>query len=520
MDFDSVGWLYRCAGSIIAAVLLALVPIAVQASVNIPLDSPFYDDLDTLIAKGLIQSDLSSTRPITRQQAGSLLAEARYRSEKKKIPGSAKELLDRLSAEYADEISEADGSGARANSVFKPVDEFSVAYRYLDGPFSIFNNEGIDYFNGNNAAGRLQSRARLWEVFTFYIEPLLLYHENYRGIEGDHDSTVRVHKGYMKFTIDNFEIEAGRDSLWWGPGYHGALLISNNTRPFDMIKVSNPQAAILPWIFRYVGPFKYTLFLSELDSKPESGHPPDSNLFGARIDFKPHPLFEFGLSYLAHFGGDRPGIEGLDASDYFYIVFSNECREFDKRDSNKQASIDAALTIPNVSDLIPLTDSLKLYAEWGGEDQALFPTRRAYLAGILFHNIFTAHGFSLRAEYAHISPQSVPEAWYRHPVWAMMHYGNVIGHHAGTDSDDLYFELSYQAGEDWRFRAAFDRERSGLSKPYSREKQQYFLEVDCRCTERLHGALTCGHEKITHLDYTEGSEQKNQFIGAELRVMF
>jgi hypothetical protein len=504
---------------IVLAAFLACTATA-HASVNIPLDSPFYEDIGLLSAQGLVQSDLSSTKPITREEAGRLLAEAGYRSGATEIPSATTMLLHRLSEDYDEEISLATAQASIPSTVLKPLDELSIAYTNLDGLFSIFNNEGIDYFNGNNATVRFQSKARLWRVFSFSIEPLFLYNENIQGIEGNDESTFRLHKGYIKFTVDNFEIEWGKDTLWWGPGYHGALLMSNNARPFEMYKISNPRATLLPWIFRYLGPFRYNLFISELDKEAASGHPPNSKLFGARIDFKPHPLFEFGMSYLSHFGGDRPGIEGLDLSDYYRVIVSNECRSLDKRDSNKQAAIDAALTIPNVSDLVPAMDSLKVYAEWGGEDQGIAPDKRAYLFGMVLDNLLTVHGLNLRAEYANLSPERGPGAWYSHPVWPMTHYGRVFGHHAGTDSDDLFVELSHNIRDRFSYKLNFDQERSGLSNPYTQEQLQYFLEAGCKITKWLKVTITYGREEITNVGNVEGVEEENNFFGTALTFSF
>lgn len=505
---------------LIVLFFIVLYSVVSYASVNIPLDSPFYRHIDTLIACGLIKSELSSTKPFTRAEAGRLLAEAIYYSEMGDIPAACSELLDRMAQDYEEEISEATIRGGAPSNFVKPLDEFSITYNFLDGPFSIFNNEGIDYFDGNNALVQFQSRARLWRVFSFYIQPVAIYNENLGGIEGNDNTEYRLHKGYVKFTVDNFEIEWGKDSLWWGPGYHGALLMSNNAPPFDLIKVSNPRATLLPWIFRYLGPFKYNLFSAELDKEAASGHPPDSKLFGARIDFKPHPLFEFGVSYLTHFGGDRPGIAGLDVSDYYDIIVSNECRSFDKRDSNKQAAIDAALTIPGVSDLVPIMDSLEVYAEWGGEDQGTTPDKRAYLLGILFNNVFTVHGLKLGAEYARLSPQSAPGAWYVHSVWPMTHYGRLFGHHAGTDSDDLYIELSHTIKDRFFYRVGFDKERSGISKPITQKKYQYFLEAGYDIRRWADLKVRYGYEEIDNLDNVKGVEQENHLVGTALTFRF
>ncbi|MBW2312025.1 MAG: hypothetical protein JRF35_13305 [Deltaproteobacteria bacterium] len=513
-------FLYKLVSTIVVLVPFLLCPITTHASVNIPLDSAFYDDIDLLGAQGLIQSDLSSTRPIARTEAGRLLAEAEYFSEIEEIPSVTTRLLTRMAEDFDEEISVATAQASAPGTALKPLDELSIAYTNLDGPFSIFNNEGIDYFNGNNATLRFQTEARLWRVFSFYIEPLFLYNENVRGVEGDDDSTFRLHKGYIKFTVDNFEIQWGKDTLWWGPGYHGALLISNNARPFELYKVSNPRATLLPWIFTFLGPFRYNLFIAELDKEPASGHPPNSKLFGARVDFKPHPVFEFGMSYLTHFGGDRPGVAGLDLSDYYHIIVSNECRSFDKRDSNKQAAIDAALTIPGISDFVPIMDSLKVYAEWGGEDQSITPDKRAYLLGMVFENVVTVHGLNLRVEYAHLSPGSVPGAWYSHAVWPMTHYGRIFGHHAGTDSDDLFLELSHKFRDRFFYSISFDRERSGLHRAYIQEKQQYFIEAGLKIKKWLNLMLRYGQEQISNAGNVKGAEEENRLIAAELAFTF
>ena len=490
------------------------------ASTNIPLDSPFYRNIDSLIACGLIKSDLSSTKPFTRAEAGRLLAEAIYNSEMEGIPVACSGLLDRMAEEYEEEISEATIRGGAPGTFLKPLDEFSITYNFLDGPFSKFNNEGIDYFDGSNAMIQFQSRARLWRVFSFYIQPVAIYNQNLKGIEENNETEFRLHKGYVKFTVDNFEIEWGKDSLWWGPGYHGALLMSNNARPFDMIKISNPRATLLPSIFRYLGPFRYSLFFSELDKEATSKHPPNSKLLGLRFDFKPHPLLELGISYLTHCNGNRPGIGGLNNSDYLYMIFSNECRDFDKRDSNKEFAVDGALTIPNISEIVPVVDSIKLYAEWGAEDSGVPPDRRAYLLGIVFNDIFTAQGLKLTIEYANLSPKSSAGSWYTHSVWPMKHHGREFGHHAGTDSDDLFIELSHAIKDKFLYKVGFDKERSGISKAYPEEKYQYFIEAGYDFKKWANIRVRYGYEQIDNLDNVKDSKQENHFIGTELRFRF
>ena len=91
--------------------------------------------------------------------------------------------------------------------------------------------------------------------------------------------------------------------------------MTNNARPFDLIKLSNPQPFLLP----FFGPFKVNLFVSSLDyGQPYIEKP---TLYGLRLNFKPHPILEFGLSQIAIFDGE--GRKSLSVGDYFEILYSN-----------------------------------------------------------------------------------------------------------------------------------------------------------------------------------------------------
>ncbi len=349
---------------IIAIFDLCGFPALASASINVPLNSSLYGDIETLSARGLIKSDLSSTKPFTRSEAGRLLVEAIEQAEKEDISTFPAGLLERMSKDYKDEISEARTPGSAPDTFIKPVEEFSISYNFLDGPFSICNNKGIDYFDGSNTMVQFQSSGRLWNVFSFYIQPMFIYNQRYNDIDGNDDTEIRLYKGYVKFAVDDFEIVAGRDSMWWGPGYHGSLLMSNNAKPFDMVKISNPRATLLPWIFSYLGPFRYNLLLSRLDDnehkitdKSTGDDLSKPYLYGLRLDFKPHPLVEVGLSHLVLFGGEG---RNINFTDFFKIAYSNKNRDGTKLESNQEVAVDLALTIPNVGRLIPLADSIKL----------------------------------------------------------------------------------------------------------------------------------------------------------------
>jgi hypothetical protein len=280
-----------------------------------------------------------------------------------------------------------------------------------------------------------------------------------------------------------------------------------------MVKLSNPHPYSLPWVFRYLGPFQFNLIFSELDEDRPISEP---YLYGLRFDFKPHPLFEMGLSHIAIFGGE--GIS-LSAGDVLEIIYSNENLTGDL-DSNQQVAVDFALRIPNVHKALPLAHSMKLYAEVGAEDTGFPPDRRAFLVGGRFYDFLMVKKLQATIEYADTSPGSVPDAWYRHSKYPATFEGRIFGHHVGTDAEDIFFELSYDINKKTWARAIFDYEKRGVSEPNPEEIFEGRIEIEHNFTDWARIDATYGYERILDLDHVEGLEQINQFFGIKVHFQF
>jgi hypothetical protein len=503
------------------AFLVNTAPVSAGSSVNIPLDSPIYNDLETLSLRGLIKSGLFSIRPITRTEAGRLIFEAVNNLDKEDISlqASTKEILSDLQWEFRDEVAEIQ-NGTPPKTIIKPIDKLAVKYRYLDGPYSSYNNEGITYSDGNNVKVDFQSYGELWNVFSYYVQPMALYNQkdgDATNSDGD-TKEVRLQKGYIKLTFGNLELEAGRDALWWGPGYRGTLLMSNNAQPFDMIKLSNPQATLLPSILKYLGPFKFNLVFSELNDNRPAPYRANPYFYGLRLDFKPHSNFEIGMSQNCLFSG--AGNRDLSFTDILNILYSNENLS-GKEESNQQVAIDVALTVPNVSRLIPLAGSMKVYGEWGAEDTGLPPDRRAYIVGAMFHDVLRQDNLKFRVEYANTSPKSVPGAWYNHPSYPMRYEERVFGHHAGGDADDLFFELSQDRLGRYSYKIGFDEQRKGLdTKTYTEETYEAYAEIGYALMEKTKMLFKYGYQRIKNYQNVADDNRNNHLAGAELQFSF
>ncbi len=374
-------FLYRVLVFLLCLVISSCSLALAYSSVNVPLGDWSYEALDRLEGFGLIHSALHGTRPYTRLEMARLIHEAHTEKELQgiKLPPLIEELLRDLDREFRQELPlVGKTTDILQKSFIKPVNTAQMQYVYSDGeprtfinkgpkdrqyPGSsagivategtplVYNNNGMIYGEGNNFSLQFSSILGYRDFFSAYIEPFIIARQNPAGLQDPTDTTVNLLYGYAALTAWNTELQFGRDSLWWGQGFHGDEIVTNNAFPLDMIKLSNPEPTLLPWIFKYLGPFKYVFFLSK-----EYGYdtPPDANIFGFRINFKPSSIFEMGVSVSAQFGGE--GIPSLTPSDFLQLLAGRSLPN-----SNQLTAFDFRLRIPWLR-------NTQVYLEYGGDD--------------------------------------------------------------------------------------------------------------------------------------------------------
>ncbi|MDH7499419.1 MAG: capsule assembly Wzi family protein [candidate division NC10 bacterium] len=434
------------------------------ASSNIPLGSWIYEPLERLINSGLVEEASLSTRPLSRGEVAKILAQAIGKIEKGGGPYSyqnplLEDQLETLIEEFQWELQRMDAypfgekEKARWYSI-KPLDTVQAKVGYAEDPYLLENAKADARAHGFNLRLGSSSRVELAEYLSLYVHPEYRY--------DDEQNKGYLLETYGKLTLFNIELEVGRDSLWWGPGYHGSLLLSDHALPLDLAKLSSATPFRLPWIFRYLGTFDLSLFLARLEENRDFPH---AKLMGMRIDWSPFSFLELGLSRVVLFDGN--GRPSYDLGDYWTVFTAREENKPGKFDNNQIASLDGTLRLRNVGRYFPLATSLVLYGEYGGEDMAgeksgiPFPYKAGVIGGILLQDLFTLEGLDLRAEYARTD-----KVWYRHGVYTSgyTYKGIVLGHHMGGDADDFYFRLSHWLNKNWQIALDFDQQRQGRSQ--------------------------------------------------------
>lgn len=143
---------------------------------------------------------------------------------------------------------------------------------------------------------------------------------NVQGIDSDRDDEeFRADDSMLGVVLGNWSIAASTQQRWWGPGWDGSLILSNNARPFPSLVVDRvfTDAFESKWL-SWIGPWDFNMMFGQLESER---HIPNAQFFGMRITFRPTPSLEIGLSRTAQWCGDgRP----CDAGTFFDLLLGRD----------------------------------------------------------------------------------------------------------------------------------------------------------------------------------------------------
>ena len=437
---------------VIILLLLTTTLCFAYVSTNVPLDHWSYGAVDKLIGYGLIDGAMMSTRPVSRLEMARHIAEAvekaRQLDEKNEIILS---LIEKLKKEFKDELTTTGTiDGERVDSFIKPIDDLYIRYVYGDNKPDLENQRGDVFNKHSNYRAGFTSRMLFFDTVAFYLHP------EYVDSSVDPDRDIDLIEGYGKLMLGRLEIEAGKDSLWWGPGYHGSIIMSNNIEPFKMVKISNPNPVKLPWIFERLGPFKAVWFLTELE---EDRTIPDTKLTGLRLNFKPHPAFDIGLSRAIMYNGS--GRESPDLKNYWNMFLGSKENLGGELDNNQLAGFDVSVLIP-LDGKVPAR-SIKLYADLAGEDKAGgLPSRWGRLLGLKLNDILLQGRTDLCVEYANNHISGYPNYFYNHHIYqsGYTYKDRVIGHHMDSDAGDFFIRLDHYLTDEIILGLEYDKQKS------------------------------------------------------------
>jgi membrane-associated phospholipid phosphatase len=368
-----------------------------QGSPYVPLDSWVYPIFDRLVALGHITTGMLGQRPWTRLECARLLGEATDTIETHSVVSAeASRLLDALREEFTTDEGLLEGGenrGVRLESVYTRFTGISgqpLNDSYHFGK-TLFNDYGRPYEEGVNSVTGFSGWATegRWVVYArgeYQHAPSgPAFSDTVRNFIAQVDANpvqpaspistqnqFQLLDAYVGLTLSNWQLSYGQQSLWWGPGQMGPMLLGNDAAPIRMIQLNRTTPIRLPWLFRYMGPVHMDAFFGNLQ-----GHqfPPHPVMHGEKISFKPTPNLEFGFSRTVVLGGvGRP----LTATSVWnsYVSVTSSASETPSSDPGKRSGgFDFSYRIPF------LRNWLTVYADSIADDD-LSPLAAPRRAGI------------------------------------------------------------------------------------------------------------------------------------------
>ena len=322
----------------------------------------------------------------------------------------------------------------------------------------------------------------------------------------------------------------GEAILFFGQGTHSGMLLSNNPRGLDMIRISNVRPFVMPWIFGFLGANKITFFLSDLGPEQNFPHP---YLAGYKWSIQPTRFLELGASIVVEGGGEGspPASFGDRVLDLFPIGRVLAIRNI--LISNKQGGVDGRLRIASAG-------GLELYAEAIFNDsrsafaspRGLFIDEGGYVFGIHFPRLVEMGRGDLRVEYRRTGPD-----YYTHGQfitgWTLEQLA--LGDNLGPDAKGAYVTSRWEIGRRNRLslHAAIELRRN--DRYTAIEPARHLVKIQDNPDEsrlrfvaswyrlvpqrRLEFEARAGFERTQNWSFAEGSTRNNLLVEILMKFM-
>jgi Capsule assembly protein Wzi/PAP2 superfamily len=471
-----------------------------RASAFVPLDSWVYPALERLVAEGYVRTAMLGMRPWTRTECARLVGEAedRINAEEKDPPKEVARVLGALEREFAGELGSGGGKGLELTSLYTRV--MGISGKPLTDGYhfgqTIVNDNGRPYEEGANAVAGFTAQA-LAGPFVVYVNGEFQHAPSAPALPQAARSFISradglpsmpalptravnrfdVVEGYVGFAWHNWQITAGKQSLWWGPGEGGSMMYSDNAEPMNMIRITRVSPFKLPSIFGLLGPMRVEFFIGQQHGAQFIDTPTglvgqwgrelstQPIIHGQKISFKPTPNLEFGFDRTTVYGG--PGFP-LTGHTFFRSLFSttNEVAGAPNKPGDRRSGFDMTYRLPG------LRNWVTFYADSYTDDEftpVAYFDRSANSAGLYFPRLPKLDQWDLRLEGVYtdnpISSRTSGNLccgfYYSNGTWryGYRNDGNLIGSWVGRDGQGFEGWLGRSLGAQGRLEFSYRHQK-------------------------------------------------------------
>ena len=506
---------------IMSAILAAIAPCTAFAaapavSTDVSLDSTYYDYIDKLDGMGYIESMPMGARPYSRMMMTKWTIEAAAKAKDKPMPKYLAAYLTELQREFAPEIASIEGSKQKNNIRLRSA-SMQLAYTSMDAdkykynrgirgswqPFSQGNN-GYKYGDNGNLIFNMEISGQLDKNAAILLRPRFSY-------DKDENGSVSLEEGYIKTHIGTVGITAGKEALDFGQGVTGKLALSNNAKPFTMLRLNLLEPQKIGGFFRFLGKEDYNVFYGRLEGNRDEtaasngehdyDHP---GILGMRADYMPTSRFTFGVERISIFGGDGNALNHKDWGDWAFGVNSDA----DNDHWDDIAGVDFRYRFPGMS----------IYGELYGEDQANYlPSKPAQRIGFYFPQLTKDGSLDMRVEYAHTT-----DVWYDHWTYnnGWVYNDNIMGDSMGPDANKFYIGIKHYLNNTDSIGLHAMRVNMSRESAVSPKLNQFWLTYDHRLDQNIYLDMMAGAAKISNASFVNGRSDKDYIVSATLRWQY
>lgn len=458
--------------SLVLGLLLFCTPGELHAQAeNVPAYHPVYTFLKRMEVKGFLERYRDAILPLSRRQVGEFLRMVRTHSEKL-TTAECGWLQDFLSEFRFDIEGRTEGfhslfTSEQPSAIGAVGEELSNREKF----FYISTDSAVTFFfNGLlDVEGRGISGTALGNANSEYLQfggrfrGTLFNHLGYslQGTNaqfwGSRDLLARdphirqshglytldaqnfdFSEGYVRFEAGPVSAQFGRERLLWGNGYDQKMIVSDNVRVFDFIRVDFEYKA-LKYTFIHaslLGSQGLVTFALPFDTTARFHEPVISDKYFAahRLSFSFPSLFEIGFQEMYIYSNRSPDLGYLNP----LVLLESLQRARGERDNGLWAFDVKTSFLTGVQ----LTATM-LY------DDIHLPylfTRRwfdkyAYQVGMMYTDAFSIPNTTLFVEYTHVEPFVFGHERSRDNQYSSL--GAILGPRIGPNADSWFFRWDY-----------------------------------------------------------------------------
>ena len=414
-----------------------------QPAEFLPSFHALYEDLEALVARGLLPSYPIHTRPLVRADIARALLEARDRD-------SAIESdlhYQRLARELAREIADLDSTppfpetgplldvGARGQ-------RFRIALTgHARGDFD--EKRAIHWRLRDESSVAARMGLTLWPGFGAYEEIGVTRIRGQRefidAIALHTDLEATVLRGELTGRVKALTAALGYDSFRWGPGRRGTLLLSDAAGPVNFLLLQGSVRGKVG-----VTGSALSAVISAADHRYLAAH---------RIEFEIAPRWSVGLSEAVRYSSD--GLDPLYVAGFLPYTVIERIRIREASNDSLRA-LERANVMASADVAFRASPALALYGELLVDDYATknngMPNRIGYQVGFRSDRPWGAHAVHFLGEYTRVRN-------YTYSVYYgedFTYRGRSLGYSLGPDVENVFLESAFDISREWQLRWSGD----------------------------------------------------------------